>query len=200
MEQGHEISSIVLGMLEGPLGLTPGTLKDCHKLASPSHTFLRILRYPGAKNGKALEGTRFFAHRDIVSMAILITWLGGLQIPKENPDMVSPELETEESWRWVKPLHGDAIVNLGDAMPIFTNNVLKSGRHRIVTAPGEQVHLDRCSVLISERPALDVPMRSFKSPKIPQDKEGSDVKVLTCGEWGDNCVKDFIAKNVKGAK
>ena len=64
-------------------------------------------------------------------------------------------------------------------MPIFTNNVLKSGRHRIFTAPGEQVRLDRCSMLISERPGLSVPIEAFKNPMIPEDREEADAKVLT---------------------
>jgi isopenicillin N synthase-like dioxygenase len=61
--------------------------------------------------------------------------------------MVGPE----ESWRWVEPLPGYALINLGDAMPIFTNDKFESGNHRVVTDYGDQGEIDRyrCSCLDS---------------------------------------------------
>jgi isopenicillin N synthase-like dioxygenase len=199
MREGNTISNIIFGILERQLHLPSGTFSSCHRLTEPSHSFLRILRYPGLKEGKTLEKPRFFAHRDIVSIAILFTWVGGLQIPMENAEMMGPDLETEESWRWVEPLPGKAIVNLGDAMPIFTNGKLKSGKHRVVTAHGEQSKVDRCCVLVSTRPAHETPMRAFSSDVIPEDlPEKSKVEVMTSKQWGDNCVKVFIEEKVKG--
>lgn len=49
-----------------------------------------------------------------------------------------------------EPLPGHAIINLGDAMVMFSNGLLKSGKHRVVPAPGEQVHVDRCRVVYCE--------------------------------------------------
>ena len=199
MRDGNTISNIVLGILEKQLKLDPGTMTDCHRLEDPSHSFLRILRYPGLKAGISLDRPRFFAHRDIVTLAILFTWVGGFQIPMENAEMIGPDLETEESWRWVQPLDGLALVNLGDAMPIFTNNRLKSGKHRVFTAPGEQARLDRCSVLVSTRPANKTPMKTFKSPLIPETvSEQATAEVKTSKQWGDDCVKTFIAVELKG--
>ena len=199
MREGNTISNIVFGILERQLKLASGTFTSCHRLVDPSHSFLRILRYPGLKAGQALDKPRFFSHRDIVSIAILFTWVCGLQIPKENPDMIGPDEETEESWRWVEPLPGHAIVNLGDAMSIFTNNKLKSGKHRVVTAYGEQSQIDRCSVLVSTRPGHETPMKAFKSPMIPEDTpEQAKAEVMTSEYWGDLCVRKFIEEKVKG--
>lgn len=153
------------------------------------------------KDGKTLEKPRFFAHRDIVSIAMLFTWVGGLQIPKENAEMIGPDLEAEDSWRWVEPLPGHAIVNLGDAMQIFTNSKLKSGKHRVVTAPGNHAQVDRCCVLVSTRPSHETLMKAFKSPVIPEDTpEQAKAEVMTSKQWGDNCVKVFIDEKVKAGR
>ena len=87
---------------------------------------------------------------------------------------------------------------LGDAMPIFTNGKLKSGKHRIYTAPGEQAKVDRYSVLLGTRPAHPTPMKSFKSPMIPEGT--SNDAVVTCKVWGDQCVRSFIEAEVKKVK
>jgi isopenicillin N synthase-like dioxygenase len=198
----HTVSQILLGILEKELELAAGTLTNIHVLDEPTHSFLRILRYPGARPGeKPFDRPRFFAHRDIVSVAMLFTWVCGLQIPKEDPDMVDAETETEESWRWVAPEAGYAIVNLGDTMPIFTNGALASGRHRVVASYGEQAKLDRVCVLLSSRPTWETPMKPFISPVIPaQTEEQAAEPVKSCKVWGDDCVKVFIEENVKGGK
>lgn len=201
MKEGDVISTIIMGILERQLQLAPGALTSLHRLHDPSHSFLRILRYPGMKNGKTIEQPRFFAHRDIVSVAMLFTWVSGFQIPMENAEMLGPDEETEDSWRWVEPVPGHALVNLGDAMPIFTNRVLKSGKHRVVTAYGEQAEMDRCSVLVSSRPSHKTPMTALKSPVIPASAPGQEnAKVMDSEEWGDSCVRVFIEEKVKGGK
>ena len=198
IREGNNISNIMLGILEQKLQLAPGALTSCHRLTEPSHSFLRILRYPGLVGGMTLDKPRFFAHRDIVSIAMLFTWVSGLQIPAENAEYVSPDNETEDSWRWVEPLGGHAIVNLGDAMPIFTNGKLKSGKHRVVTAYKDQSKIDRTCVLVSSRPAHETPMKAFHSPLIPEDSPGqANATVMTSEEWGDNCVKVFIEEKVR---
>ena len=104
----------------------------------------------------------------------------------------------EESWRWIKPVPGTAVVNLGDAMEVFTNKVLKSGLHRVIKAPGQQRAYDKYSVLIVARPEESTPMKSFKSAVIPEDTpEQANAQVFTSMEWGHNKIKalqDFIDK------
>ena len=131
---------------------------------------------------------------------MLFTWVCSLQIPKKNPDKIGPDEETEDSWSWVEPFPGHAIVNLGDAMSIFTNNKLKSGKHRVVTAYDEQSQVDRCSVLVPTRPGHETPMKAFKSPTIPEDTpEQAEAECMTSEyNWGDLCVRKFIAEKIKG--
>jgi hypothetical protein len=79
---------------------------------------------------------------------------------------------------------------------IFTNGRLKAGKNRVVTLPGEQNTLDSYSMLMTSRPALDTPMRAFGGLAIPQSVKQE--AVLTCDEWGDKCMKEYLHMTVKG--
>ncbi|KAI1361958.1 oxidoreductase [Xylaria arbuscula] len=194
----HAVEQIILGILEKELEVEPGTFARTHQLDAPTYSFLRILRYPPILGGadEMRERPRVFAHRDVVSIAMLFTWVGGLQIPKDDAVMLDSVTPTEDSWLWVRPEPGYMIVNLGDSMPVFTNGVLKSGLHRVVTAHENQAQLDRVSVLFTGRPNWEVPMAPLVSPKIPATRESSQT-VESCKEWGDNVIKAYYLDNVQ---
>lgn len=190
IKTGNLIASIVLGVLERDLQLPSGTLTSLHRLADSSGDFLRVLRYPGSNTSEKVDPLRFPAHKDAVSVAILFTWLGGLQILEPGMVKAGAMVVPEDSWSWVKPLPGCAVVNLGDAMEVFTNGVLKSGLHRVIKAPGQQKVYDKYSVLIVARPEDQTPMRAFKSPLIPEDTaEQAGAEVFTSIQWGNNKIK-----------
>ncbi len=194
MRDGNTVANIIMGALERELQLPTGTLTSLHRTTARSSDFLRVLRYPKFVPGKSLNRPGFPPHRDAVSVAILFTWLGGLQIPMPNAEMIDKDTETEESWRWVKPLPGHAIVNLGDALQILSNNVLKSGKHRVVKAPGPQAGFDRYSVLLGTRPANDTPMTALKSPRIPAyTPEQAKAKLVDAQQWGANSVRKVLS-------
>ena len=198
MKTGHLVASIVLGVLERDLQLPSGTFTRLHGLTDSSGDFLRVLRYPGSDTSEKVDPLRFPPHKDAVSVAILFTWLGGLQILEPGAVKAGAVVVPEDSWSWVKPLPGCAVVNLGDAMEVFTNGLLKSGLHRVIKAPGQQKAYDKYSVLIVARPEDQTPMRAFKSPLIPADTaEQADAEVLTSIQWGNNKIKalqDIIDK------
>ena len=177
-------ANVILGVLERELKLSSETLTLLHRLTDSSSDFLRVLRYPKSKP-ETIDHLNFPAHKDAVSVALLFTWLDNLQIPKKNAKMIGHNQVTEEDWRWVKPIPGTAIVNLGDAMEIFTNYVLKAGLHRVVKAPGSQAPFDKYSVLIAARPNDKALMKAFKSPMIPEDTpEHAAATVFISEEWG----------------
>jgi isopenicillin N synthase-like dioxygenase len=194
MRDGNVIANIIFGVLERELQLPSGTITSLHRMTDPSGDFLRVLRYPKFVPGKSLDRPGFPPHRDLVSLAILFTWLGGLQILEPSAAMLNNVTESEDSWRWVKPVPGCAIVNLGDAMQVLTNNVLKSGKHRVVKAPGPQAGFDRYSVLLGVRPAHTAIMRAFKSPMVPAyTLEQEAEAALTSREWGARGVGKLLA-------
>ena len=190
LKSGNVIANNVLSVLERELQLPPGSFTSLHRLTDDSSDFLRVLRYPGLVQGKSVDRLGFPPHRDAISVAILFTWLGGLQIPKVEARNLTPTAVAEEDWLWVKPLTGHAIVNLGDAMEIFTNRVLKSGLHRVVKAPGGQAPYDKYSVLLGTRPNNQALMKAFKSPMIPENPpEQANAEVLTSEQWGTAKIK-----------
>jgi isopenicillin N synthase-like dioxygenase len=199
MRSGNIVANVILSILEGKLELPHGTLTNLHNLTDSSGDFIRVLRYPGTDSGAEIDPLRFPAHRDAVSIAILFTWLGGLQVvDSEAANTQNPFAVPETSWRWIKPVPGTAVVNLGDAMEVFTNKLLKSGLHRVIKAPSLQRTHDKYSVLIVARPEDSTPMRSFRSPVIPEDtEEQENAPIYSSIEWGHNKIKalqDFIDK------
>ncbi|KAI1661762.1 oxidoreductase [Daldinia decipiens] len=185
METGNSICHILLGILETKLQVEPGSLSSLHKIIEPSNDFLRVLRYPAPEPGDDPRQFNFPPHRDSVSIAMLFTWVAGLQILEPGYDINTAMKGDESGWRWVKPVAGHVIVNLGDALAILTNEHLKSGFHRVVSPPKEQAHLDKYSVLLGYRPALTTLMRPLPSPVIPPlTAEEAKLPILTCEEWG----------------
>ena len=182
---GNVIARAVLSVLEKQLELSPGSFTKLHRLNDDSGDFVRVLRYPGISSDHKDSPDGFPAHKDATSVSILFTWLGGLQIPDPNAKVQGLVVKSED-WRWVRPEPGYGIVNLGEAMEIFTNKVLKSGIHRVVKAPGQQRSHDRLSVVVAARPENDTPMKAFESPVIPRQEQ--DEKAMTGLEWGYNVI------------
>lgn len=185
ISSGNRIARRLFAILEHGLQLPADTLTAAHQLAVPSSDYVRLLHAVRQQPGLDDQLT-FPAHKDAISVAILFNWLGGLQISADNEAAWrgGPDSVPEESWRWVEPVPGCAIVNLGDAMEVLTNKVLKSGLHRVVRAPGEQARWDRYSVLVGTRPNNDVPMTPLRSPCIPElTSEEAARPVMTSDEW-----------------
>ena len=175
----------MLSVLERQLQLPSGSFTRLHRLNEDSGDFVRVLKYPGAPRDDGDDQVGFPPHKDAMSVAILFAWLGGLQIPDPSADVHDLNVKSED-WRWVRPEPGYAVVNLGDAMEIFTHKVLKSGIHRVVKAPGQQRPHDRLSVLIATRPENSTLMRAFQSPLIPSSEQRGEV--MSSLEWGHSVI------------
>lgn len=203
MTSGNTIANVILSILERQVHLPPTSFTSLHKLTDSSGDFLRMFRYPAPKDGKALSTPPTPAHTDAVSVAILFNWQGGLQITKSKEqvgkvDVEDTEKESEDSWLYVKPEPGHAIVNLGDVMVVLTNGLLKSGRHRVVTPPGPQGRFHRYSVLVSTRPADQTIMKPFRSDMIdPETPEQLEGETLTALQWGMRKVRAILNRMEK---
>jgi isopenicillin N synthase-like dioxygenase len=94
-------------------------------------------------------------------------------------------------WLWVRPQANCAIINLGDAAGKFSNGVLRSGRHRVVPAPGEQGLWPRYSVVYFVRPNDECVLRTLEGSGIParRDRGGEGAgdededEEVTAKEW-----------------
>jgi isopenicillin N synthase-like dioxygenase len=130
-----------------------------------------------------MSDVAFGAHTDFGSITILFNRLGGLQVLAPNGE-----------WLSVQPLPGHAIVNLGDAMVKFSDGLLKSNIHRVVTMPGLSEVVDRYSVVYFSRPENGILMKSLMNDG---KEEQSKDPVLTAQEWIARRVKNYQIINYK---
>ncbi|KAK3213542.1 hypothetical protein GRF29_28g260706 [Pseudopithomyces chartarum] len=184
-ECGNAMARAILSALEKPLQLPPGSLLKLHRLQDDSGDFTRILRYAGDPTNDPTRPEGFPPHKDAQTVAILFSWIGGLQIPDPKIPVEGFAVK-EEDWRWVKPEPGYAVVNLGDAMEIYTNKLLRSCIHRVFKSPGLQRPHDRYSILFATRPKNDSLMKVLESPVIPPGDPTEEP--ITSLEWGHRII------------
>ncbi|KAF2418007.1 Clavaminate synthase-like protein [Tothia fuscella] len=181
-KNAHECAMEVLRTLATQLDLPKETFVDLNTFNKPAGDHCRLThKFPHASDAKAVG---LPSHTDFGTVTVLFNWLGGLQIESRTPSR-------QGEWEYVKPLPGHAVINLGDAMVKFTNGALKSAKHRVVPSPGEQVGLDRYSVVYFVRPCNDSLMKPVGDfDKGTHVKVGGKVSVgedenvvYTAGEW-----------------
>ncbi|WP_017446472.1 isopenicillin N synthase family dioxygenase [Gayadomonas joobiniege] len=100
------------------------------------HTF-RLLHYPGLPTDfqEEAQQNRAGAHTDYGSITLLFQdQVGGLEVKSRH-----------SGWVKATPIAGSIVVNTGDLMQRWTNDVLKSNLHR-VRQPAESRHQDRYSI------------------------------------------------------
>ena len=182
----HEMALVILQSLSTNLGLEPQFLADLHGLKRSSGDQLRLTKsVMSPTQTENPPSASLGAHTDFGSVTILFNHLWGLQV-----------LMPDGEWLYVRPLSGHAIVNLGDSMVKFSNGLIKSNIHRVVTPPGLCEAVDRYSVVYFSRAGNDVQMRSLV--KNDYQESGEDT-VLTTQEWIATRVKNLQTENYKDA-
>ncbi|OAA69220.1 oxidoreductase [Akanthomyces lecanii RCEF 1005] len=173
MKSAQDIVHLLLGLLNEFLQLPEDTLSSMHRVNVPSGDHVRMIKAPPQPvDDKQIA---LGEHTDFGSITILFNRLGGLQILPPGDDA---------TWTYVKPLPNHAIINIGDALVKFTNGVLRSNIHRVVSPPGAQEQHPRYSVVYFSRPEDDVPLRRLQgSAVIPPLQDGADEEVATSKEW-----------------
>lgn len=146
----HECSMLVLRVIAKQLNLKTDSFTDLHLIDRPSMSHISLTHKPGVTPNPNTIG--LVSHTDFGSVTIIFNWLGGLQV-KPLDSLVS------DSYLYVRPVPGHCIVNLGDAMEVFTNGALKAIKHRVVPMPGAQSAHDRYSVCYFGKPHNDVLMK-----------------------------------------
>lgn len=170
MRKSHAISTLLLKLINSSLGLPESTLMSLHRIDAPSGDLVRLIKAPPQPAHD--RGITLPAHTDYGS----ITIVGGLQVfSPPGPDA---------QWLYVKPLPGHAVINIGDAMVNFTNGLLRSNLHRIVSPLGEQAKFTRYSLLYFCRPDDDVLLRRLEgSTRIPVPEKGLEEEKINAKDW-----------------
>jgi isopenicillin N synthase-like dioxygenase len=179
MRTAHSIVLFILRHIEKHLHLPAETLTSLHRQMQISGDQVRFVKSPPQPPSDMR--TALGKHTDFGSITILFNRLGGLQIlppPSLTPAGQNPE------WTYVKPLPGHCIVNLGDAMVKFTNGLLRSNIHRVVSPPGEQAKETRYSLVYFSRPEDEVILKRLEgSDVIPELQEGEEEEQMNSKEW-----------------
>ncbi|KAL3473015.1 hypothetical protein BJX99DRAFT_249193 [Aspergillus californicus] len=173
IENLHSIVKLILDLLNKSLGLPHSTLANIHRLQAASGDQVRFIKAPPQPSND--RRTALGEHTDFGSVTILFNRLGGLQVLPPGADA---------DWLYVRPLPGHAIVNLGDAMVKFTNGLLRSNIHRVVSPPGEQADSTRYSLVYFARPEDDVALRRLNgSSRIPELENGVVEEKISSKDW-----------------
>ncbi|KAI6008604.1 hypothetical protein EDC04DRAFT_2775695, partial [Pisolithus marmoratus] len=135
-----EVNNIILRIFTQRLGLPEGTLEELHR-GLPSDSKTRVTRSPPIPGRDSANRPISGAHTDFGSVAFLHNILGGVQV-------LLPE---EMQWRYVKPIRGHAICNIGDALAVFSGGIPKSSVHHVVPPPGAQGEHECRSVVFHNR-------------------------------------------------
>jgi isopenicillin N synthase-like dioxygenase len=118
-------------------------------------SMMRVLRYP-KQSAPPLSGQlRAGAHSDYGSMTILRKELsdGGLQV-----------MNKANEWVNVPVMEGSFIVNIGDLMQQWTNDLWTSTVHRVVNPPLEsEENKDRLSIVFFHQPNYDATVECLPS-------------------------------------
>ncbi|KAI0791515.1 Clavaminate synthase-like protein [Irpex lacteus] len=151
IQKSIDINMTIMEVFNERLGLPKGALAEKHTLNAPSGCESRVIKNPPRKDPSMPTKQAIGAHCDFGSLSFLHNRLGGLQ--------VLPPGTTE--WKYVKPLPGHAICNVGDALSVFSGGILRSNLHRVVTPPKEQGNYERWSLVYFTRPQRDAELRAL---------------------------------------
>lgn len=160
----HEIAQSILRTLSNALELPQEVALESLHNASASHDIIRLLRYEKNTSPGVLRVPQA-AHTDLGSLTFLFTDSPGLQTRARD----------SSEWEYVMPKENCAIVNLGDALSMWTEGALKSVLHRVASMPGQGMN-ERYSFALLMRPTNTAPMCSLLHGAAPDGQ-------LRCEEW-----------------
>ena len=131
-------------------------IMECSLKADKPISTLIVHHYPEQKTPP--EGMRAGAHTDFGILTLLMTEdsPGGLQV-----------MGMDNEWHDIKPIPGSFIVNIGDLMERWTNDVWRSTLHRVVNPPiNSGSESRRMSVAYFHTPNYETQVTSSKYPPI----------------------------------
>ncbi|KAF6789070.1 hypothetical protein CSOJ01_14859 [Colletotrichum sojae] len=134
---------LLLTRISEALGLSEDlAFQQYHRKDAVCPTALGLLKYTLAEVEPDKVGQ--IAHSDAGSLSIVFTEVAGLQVLKPK----------EETWYYIAPKPGHAVVNVGDALRFISGGVLESSLHRIIPHKDEMGR-HKYSIVYLLRPEMD---------------------------------------------
>lgn len=164
----HETVCRVLRAFAIALDLPESFFADRHQRRN--HT-ARFAHYPPLQTKPKLEQLRAGAHSDWGSITLLLQDnVGGLEIRT-----------TDGNWIAATPVPDTVVVNIGDLMQRWTNDLFRSTKHR-VAIPAEAVwNCDRYSIVFFGSPDYDVDIDC--APTCVSEGESPKHASITAGDY-----------------
>lgn len=150
------VASKIFTLFSIILELPPDYFSSRHAYDSPSEDHLRYMTYHprSAADDAKVDNTWSRAHTDFGSLTLLWSQnVAGLQIKTQSGQ-----------WKYVPPVDGGIICNVGDTLAFWSAGYLKSTTHRVVRPPEDQTHVDRLGLFYFVRPGDDVDIKPVASP------------------------------------
>lgn len=121
------------------------------------YSTVRLLHYPPVDAAIASGTIRAGAHSDYGSITLLFQDdVGGLEILHDGTWIPAPYIP------------GTVVVNTGDLMERWTNNVFRSTKHRVVVPPRPAAYRSRYSMTFFYRPNFDAEVTCLAPCQSPQ--------------------------------
>lgn len=151
-----DLASVVLRAFSMALGQEPDFFA---RLFSPEQSLLKVNHYPPQDNPTTVSDIGVVPHSDEGGLTVL--WQddnGGLEIESKSGE-----------WVVAPPLPGTYIINLGNAMQIWTNGEFSSTPHRVINRSGA----GRYSIPFFAYPRWDAPI----TPLIGDTDDDADIEI-----------------------
>ncbi|CAH2354539.1 putative 2-oxoglutarate-dependent dioxygenase FG08081 [[Candida] railenensis] len=152
-----------------------------HLYDEPSDDHLRYMKYhPRSEEDDAkVDNIWARGHTDFGSLTLLYNQLvAGLQIQVGDG-----------SWKYVKPVKGGIICNIGDTLSFWSGGYFKSTIHRVVRPPPDQINAPRIGSFYFVRPAGLISIAD--SPLLRRLGLYKETKPITGTEYVRSRVKNY---------
>ncbi|KAI9448422.1 Clavaminate synthase-like protein [Lactarius indigo] len=187
VHRSMEVNQTLIDVLNDRLGLPPGYLAKLHVPEGHGGSEASCIKKTPAPTLEPPDKAAIGAHTDYESLSFLHNRLGGLQ--------VLPLVRTSGR---------HAICNLGDAMVIFSAEILHSNLHRVVPPPEAQASFDCWLLVFFARPGKSVPYAPLTKESTliteaaARAPEGRYATGSTAGEWFRRRIQYQRIKNQTG--
>ncbi|KAI1382800.1 uncharacterized protein F4822DRAFT_97282 [Hypoxylon trugodes] len=163
--QCQDLNHALLSCFAVQLGLDKDYFLAMHAEKAPGNT-LKLIKYPRMEHRPGVEIPRLSEHTDWGSITLVFTKQGGLEIRDPNNE-----------WCQVPIVPDGIVVNIADALSLWTGKELKSTMHRI-TWENLPIEQERYSMAYFVNPNLDAPLSNPKDSESQKNGNG-----LTFGDY-----------------
>jgi len=140
-----------------------------------NHT-LRLLHYPPLQTSPLPGQMRAGEHSDYGSLTLLFQdGVGGLEVQTASKE-----------WIAVPSIPGTVVVNIGDLMQRWTNNIFCSTKHRVIIPDDQRINQSRYSVAFFCHPNSDTEVACLESCS---QQQPPIYPPILAGEYLINCLK-----------